>query len=90
MPLKFSKHTRRPEICDLEFGSGVAHRVYRVSGFLACRLNWVPPPPLAPKIVLLLPPLGPKGGETLARIEGWGDLITTMGQTSEEKRVDEK
>ena len=42
-PLKFSKRTRRPEICDMEFGSGVAHRVYRVSGFLACRLDWVPP-----------------------------------------------
>ncbi len=54
------------------------HRVYRVSGFLSSRPNRVPHP-LNRKRVLLPPPIGSKGGDTLACGGGRGeDLISTQ------------
>ncbi len=51
--------------------------------FFSIRPNWVPPTPSPRKGVLLLPPLGPRGGRhtRLRRREG-RDPIPTKGQTS--------
>jgi hypothetical protein len=40
------------------------HRLYRVPGFLSSRQNWSPHP-LTRKGMLLLPPFGPRGGDSL-------------------------
>ncbi len=57
----------------------VGHRVYRVPGFFSSRPNWVPPNP-HPQGSVLLPPLGPRGGDTLGC--GKGEPIPTKGQTT--------
>ncbi len=53
-------------------------------GFLSSRPNWVPPPvhPLTRKGVLLLSPLGPRGGIHSLSGEGVGGLSSDEGTTS--------
>jgi hypothetical protein len=54
------------------------HKVYRVPGFLFSRRNWVPPPP-HPLASVAPPPLGPRGGDTLARGRGAGGTYSEEG-----------
>jgi hypothetical protein len=54
-------------------------RVYRVSGFLSNRQNWVPPP-LHPQESVAPPPLESKGGDTLARGGGGGGPSSDEGK----------